>query len=177
MKPFHPMKRSVLLLLSLILSASCEKGDSYSTYSQKYRVFFSCETSVSPYNQITTPGRFISVRKNQGKLYLADSDGNRFDMELTAIQNGHFAFGLAGLIIGTPTFNNDNMSVWAYDLGCPECNSPTTRLKFDLHGTATCPKCERSWSLNSGGYPVSDKSRPLYRYPVTLNSGLLTVAN
>ena len=108
---------------------------------------------------------------------MVDSDGKKYEMELTAVQNSSFIMGLAGLIIGTPTFNNDDMSVWAYDLGCPECNSPSTRLKFDLQGTATCPKCESSWNLNSSGYPVSGKARPLYRYPVSLNNGVLTVSN
>ena len=98
-------------------------------------------------------------------------------MELSAIQNSSFLMGLAGLIIGTPTFNNDDMSVWAYDLGCPECNNPSIRLKFNLEGTASCSECEKSWSLNSSGFAVSGKARPLYRYPVTLNNGVLTVSN
>lgn len=173
------MKRNILLILSLLLAGACERNN-YSTFSNKYKVFFSCETAASPYNQLTTPGRFLSVRKGEGKLLITDSDGNKYEEPLSAAQNGSFLFGLAGLIIGTPTFNNDNMSIWAYDLGCPECDSPGTRLKFDLQGAATCSKCEGSWNLNANGTPVNTdgkQNRPLYRYPTSFNNGILTVSN
>ena len=170
------MKRGIVILLSLLLATACEKN-SYSTFSNKNKVFFSCETSQSPYNQLTTPGRFLSVRKGDGKLIITDSDGNKYDEPLTAGQGGSFIFGLAGLIIGTPTFNNDDMSIWAFDLGCPECDSPGTRLKFDLNGNASCSKCGGTWSLNTSGFPTDDKSRPLYRYPTSFNNGILVVSN
>lgn len=170
------MKRRFLLVLSLLLATACERN-SYSTFSYRNKVFYSCELTKSPYNQLTTPGRFLSVRKGDGVIIITDSDGNRYEEPLTAIQNSTFIFGLGGLIIGTPTFNNDDMSIWAYDLGCPECNSPGTRLKFDLSGNATCKKCGGSWSLNSSGFPTDDKSRTLYRYPTTFNNGILTVSN
>ena len=173
------MKRGLALLSLLLLATACEKN-SYSTFSTKYRVYFSCETSVSPYNQLTTPGRFLSVRKNEGKLSMTDSDGNKYEEALSEIKNGTFILGLGGLIIGTPTFNNDNMSIWAYDLGCPECDAPTTRLKFNLEGIASCSKCQGSWNLNADGTPVNtdgEQHRPLYRYPTSFNNGILTVSN
>ena len=114
------MKRGVILLSLLLLATSCERN-SYTKYSTRHKVFFSCETSMSPYNQITTPGRFLSVRKSEGKLVMYDSDGKKYDETLSEVKNTSFIMGLAGLIIGTPTFNNDDMSIWAYDLGCPEC--------------------------------------------------------
>ncbi len=171
------MKRPVILLFTLLLGVSCSRIGNYSTFSTRNRVFFCYELMQAPFNQITSPSRFISVRKTDGKLHITDSDGKKYDIELTAVQSSSFIMGLAGLIIGTPTFNNDEMSVWAYDLGCPECNNPSTRLRFNLQGTASCPECEKSWNLNASGYPISDKARPLYRYPVTLNNGVLTVAN
>lgn len=170
------MKRRFLLILSLLLATACERN-SYSTFSYKNKVFYSCELTKAPYNQLTTPGRFLSVKKGDGVLIITDSDGNRYEEAMTAIQNSTFILGLGGLIIGTPTFNNDDMSIWAYDLGCPECNSAGARLKFDLSGNATCSKCGGSWSLNASGFPTDDKSRTLYRYPTTFNNGILTVAN
>ena len=170
------MKRSFILLFSLILTVCCET-ESYKTYSNKYRVFFSCNIMDAPYNQAVSRGHFVSIRKNNGKLLFVDSDGHKSDAELTAVQSASFMMGLAGLIIGTPIFDNDNTCIWAYDLGCPECNNPSIRLKFNLEGTASCPECEKSWSLNSSGFAVSGKARPLYRYPVTLNNGVLTVSN
>jgi len=173
------MKRGVLFVTFLLLAVACDRN-SYSTFSNKYRVFFSCETYQSPFNQLTTPGRFLSVRKSEGKLTMTDSDGNKYEQTLSAVQNSSFIMGLSGLIIGTPTFNNDDMSIWAYDLGCPECDAPNVRLKFDLQGTATCSKCAGSWNLNANGTPINtdgEQRRPLYRYPTSFNNGILTVSN
>ena len=174
-----PMKRGVVLLSLLLLATSCEKN-SYSTFSTKYRVLFNCETTVSPYNQLSTPGRFLSVRKTEGKLIITDSDGNKYDETLSDYKNRSFMMGLGGLILGTPTFNNDNMSIWAYDLGCPECDVHTVRLKFDLTGKATCSKCGGERNLHADGSPISGdgvQRRPLYRYPTSLSNGVLTVSN
>ena len=168
----------------MLAAVSCSKTESYSTYSTRNRVFFCYEIFQSPFNQVTTPARFLSVRKSEGKLHMVDSDGRKYDMELSAIQNSSFLMGLAGLIIGTPTFNNDDMSVWAYDLGCPECDEPDKSLTFDIKNTqpgiATCSSCQGQWNLNSSGIPVNTdgkKRRPLYRYPASLNNGILTVSN
>lgn len=163
----------------LLLATSCERS-SYTKYSTRHKVFFSCETSMSPYNQITTPGRFLSVRKSEGKLVMYDSDGKKYDETLSEVKNTSFIMGLAGLIIGTPTFNNDDMSIWAYDLGCPECESPSVRLKFSLEGKASCSKCGGEWNLNADGSCINtdgSQHRPLFRYPTTYNNGIFTVQN
>lgn len=173
------MKRGIVLFSLLLLATACQKN-SYNTFSTKYKVFFSCETAFSPYNQLTTPGRFLSVRKSDGKLTITDSNGDKYEETLPAIKNSSFIMGLAGLIIGTPTFNNDDISIWAYDLGCPECDAPHTRLKFNLEGTASCAKCGGSWNLNANGTPINtdgQEHRPLYRYPTSFNNGILTVSN
>lgn len=175
------MKRFLILLFSLMLTVCCETT-SYKTYSTKYRVFFSCNIMDAPYNQAISRGCFISIRKNNGKLLFVDSNGNKSDMELTAVQSASFMLGLAGLIIGTPTFDNDNTSVWAYDLGCPECDEPGKRLTFDntQPGIAFCSSCQGKWNMNSSGISVNTddkKRRPLYRYPTSMNNGVLTVSN
>lgn len=174
-----PMKRGFCLLLLLLLVTGCHKN-SYKTYSTKYRVWYSCNIMDAPFNQVTTPGRFISIRRAGNTLKTVDSDGHTTDIELSAVQSGSYIMGLAGLIVGTPTFNNDDLSVWAYDLGCPECDQSQTRLSFDVNGTARCSKCNGIWNLNSSGIPVNSdgkENRPLYRYPVTLNNGIITVQN
>lgn len=172
------MKRTVLLLFAILAAAGCEKN-SYSTFSTKYKVFFSCNIMDSPFNQTTTPGRFVSVRKTSDGLKTTDSDGHSATIALSAVQNGAFMMGLAGIIIGTPTFNNDGFSVWAYDLGCPECDQSNKRLTFDVQGIAACSACGGKWQLNNNGFAVSGDFRPLYRYPVMLNreSNTLTVSN
>lgn len=173
------MKRGFLLIMTLLMAVACERQE-YKTFYTKYRVFFSCETSVSPYNQLTTQGRFLSIRKTEGKLFIKDSDGKKYEEELTAIQNGSFLMGQGGLIIGRPFFDNDEQSIWAYDLACPYCDDSKIRLNFDFQGIATCPACESTWNLNSSGIPITVKSERgsrLHRYPTSFNNGVLTVSN
>ena len=173
------MKRTLVLCFWLIFAVCCEKNN-YKTFSTKYRVFFSCNIADAPFNGITTPGRFLSARVNNGKLMTVDSDGKKENITLTAVQNGSFIMGLGGLIIGTPTFNNDNVSIWAYDLGCPECDQLGVRLTFDIQGIASCSSCQGQWNMNSSGISVNTdgkERRPLYRYPTSLNDGILVVSN
>ena len=171
------MKRGILLLSLLLSVAGCQKN-SYPTFSKKYRVWYSCNILDAPFNQITTPGRFIAVSKSGSKIKTVDSDGNKTETELSAVQNNSYIMGLAGLIIGTPTFNNDDVSVWAYDLGCPACDNMQATLSFDSQGIARCSKCKCSWNLNASGFPLNDDSeRPLYRYPVMRSDHSITVSN
>lgn len=172
------MKRLVLAILVLLAGAGCERN-SYKTFSHKYRVSFSCNVMEAPFNQTLTPGRFVSVCKSGTTLKTIDCDGHSTTIQMSAVQNGSFMLGLAGLIIGTPLFGNDEMTVWAYDLGCPQCDSHERRLTIETHGSATCSKCSGNWDLNNNGFAVNGKQRPLYRYPTILNSlnNTLTINN
>jgi len=173
------MKREIILISLLLMATSCQKN-SYSRFCTKYKVFFRCETNVSPYNQLTTPGRFLSVKKSEGLLTITDCDGETRKEPLSDFNNRTFIMGLSGLIIGTPTFNNDGMSIWAYDLGCPECDVETKRLKVSFKGTASCSECGGEWNLNADGSCINTdgkKRRPLYRYPTSCINGILKVSN
>ena len=173
------MKRTIVLLFWLILTVCCQTK-SYKTFTTKYRVFFGCNVSEAPFNQITTPGRFVSVQIKNGIMNCVDSDGHKNSTLLTVNQDRSFIMGLGGLIVGTPTFNNDDVSIWAYDLGCPECDRSDRRITFDLMGIATCSSCHGQWNMNSSGISVNTdgvERRPLYRYPTTFSDGYLTVSN
>ncbi len=166
-----------VMAAAVFLFNACSK-DSYPVFSTKYRVQFSCDMGTPPFNQVAdTPGRFITVRRGPGKLTITDPDGNITDVELTRQQDMTFQMGLAGLILGKPTFNNENNEVWAYDLGCPQCDVESYRLSVSVFGTATCPHCHSSWNLNSGGFPTTGGARTLYRYPTSTFGQSLTVSN
>ena len=136
-----------------------------------------CDITIAPFNQITTPGRFVSVRKHNSQLFIIDSDGNQYTQDLTSVQQEGFKFGLAGFIIGTPTFNNDDMSVLAYDLACPECTQ-ISRLSFDNNGIATCSECENTWDLNNSGIGTSlNTKKSLTRYRALFDNGIINVCN
>ena len=159
------------------LFSACNK-DSYPVFSTKYRVQFSCDMGRPPFKQAAdTPGRFITIRRGVGKLAVTDPDGNCTDVELTKQQDMTFRMGLAGLILGKPTFNNESNEVWAYDLGCPQCDVELYMLSVSVDGTATCSHCHNSWNLNGGGFPITGGVRTLYRYPTSAFGQSLTVSN
>lgn len=155
---------------------SCE-SNSYKVFSNKYRVQFSADLSLPPFNQAAdTPGRFITVRRFAGKLTVTDPDGNSTDVELTRQQDMVFQMGLAGLILGKPALDNDRMEMFAYDLGCPECDVELYRLSVSIDGFATCEHCHNKWTLTDG-FCVTGESRPLYRYRTYVSGQQLTVSN
>lgn len=171
------MKRLFLILATLLSLAGCEQN-SYSKFSNKYKVFFLCNTMEAPFNQLNTPGWFLTVRLlPDGRLSITDCEGHKTERELSQKETNVYILGLGGLIVGKPTFNNDNMEVWAYDLGCPECDNERYRLSIDRNGNAKCAKCGGTWNLNSSGFPTDGDSRPLYRYPVKTGISSITVQN
>jgi len=172
-RPFFALS---LAIATVLAATSCERN-SYSVFSKKYPVLFTCDCSTAPYNQLTTPSRFLAITKSAGKLAVTEPDGHKTTLELSAVQNSAFSLGLAGLILGTPCFNNDAQEIWAYDLGCPVCDVSQARLSITAAGMATCPKCSRQWDLNNSGFPTADESRPLYRYPVSRTSNNIRVDN
>lgn len=174
------MKRYILALLCIVAVTSCSKVGNYSVYSHKYPVYYTCNTAMSPFNQITSLGRFVSVRMKNIELEVTDADGNKSVHQLSETDMRSFSFGLGGLIIGTPSLNNDNVSVYAFDLACPICDKAKHRLTFNYLGIAKCSNCNSTWNLNNNGFIQNStvkEARPLYRYPVSIYNNYITVRN
>lgn len=174
------MKRYILALLCIMAVASCNKVGNYSVYSHKYPVYYACNTAMAPFNQITSLGRFVSVRMKNIELEVTDADGNKSVHQLSETDMRSFSFGLGGLIIGTPSLNNDNVSVYAFDLACPICDKAKHRLTFNYLGIAKCSNCNSTWNLNNNGFIQNStvkEARPLYRYPVSIYNNYITVRN
>ncbi len=176
------MKRSIIKLILIatttLFPISC--GEKYSIYSEKYPVNFSFDTSITPYNQVFGMGIFITVRLSGSNIIVTDSEGKEQKLQLTELDSRTFRMGLGGLIIGTPSLNNDNISIWAYDFACPICNLAKYRLKIDFSGIASCSNCATKFDLNNSGFVISSSAknpRPLYRYPVFINGKVVTVLN
>lgn len=169
------MKTKILALLWILVGAACSR--SYEVFSNKYPVSFSCDISKSPFNKVQTSGYFLSVRPTATKngYKVEDLDGKEQTFPYTEVQNRIFSFGLAGLIIGKPYFGDG--LIYAYDLGCPQCDRAATRLIVNEEGVAKCAKCSTTYDLNNGGIAKTGDSRPLYRYRTTLNGQRLIVHN
>ena len=122
------MKRQIFALILILTVSGCSKIGNYQVYSNKYPVNYSCNTTISPFNQINSLGRFVSVRIKGMELEVTDSDGNTSSHQMSETDMRSFVLGLGGLIIGTPSLNNDNLSVYAYDLACPICARRAWRM-------------------------------------------------
>ena len=169
------MKKRHLILWVIIVIASCT--NTYNVFSTKYLVSFSCDVSLPPFNSTATLGHFLSVRPTATKdgYKVRFPDGTERAYPYTEVQNRVFEFGLAGIIIGRPYFGEGE--VYAYDLGCPQCDRSSARLSVGVDGMASCSKCSNVYDLNNGGVAQSGESRPLYRSRTTLNGDFLMVHN
>ena len=174
------MKRQIFALILILTVSGCSKIGNYQVYSNKYPVNYSCNTTISPFNQINSLGRFVSVRIKGMELEVTDSDGNTSSHQMSETDMRSFVLGLGGLIIGTPSLNNDNLSVYAYDLACPICDKAKHRLTFNYLGIAKCGNCNSTWDLNNNGFihiSTAKETRPLYRYPVSIYNNYITIRN
>lgn len=169
------MKKFLTILVLSLIASACSR--SYEEFSSKYLVSFSCDISKSPFNKVQTSGYFLSVRSTATKdgYIVREPEGREQTFPYTEIQNRVFNFGLAGIIIGQPYFGDG--LIYAYDLGCPQCDRASARLNVNTDGVATCAKCDNTYDLNNGGIAKNSDSRPLYRYRTTLSGNTLMIYN
>lgn len=169
-----------ILFCAFILSTLSCVGESYKVYSTKYMVRFSFDSGVSPYNQVTSPGVFISVMQSGGQIKVTSAEGKVTKLPMSDVDARTFCFGLSGLIIGTPVMDNDDWHIYAYDLGCPVCDKSTRHLTFNSLGVAECASCGTTFDLNNNGYVLHSDvkdARPLLRYPVSVAGRNVSVCN
>lgn len=168
------MKKVVSVILLVAVLQACT--NSYPTYSNRYPVSFSCNVSLPPFNSVHSLGSFIYVKQRPAKdgYTVYTNTGVAYQYPLTEVQSRVFSYGLAGIIIGSPWHAGGE--IYAYDLGCPQCDRESARLTIDTTPYAKCSKCGTHYELNNNGY-ASNGGHPLLRYPVTLNGNNLMVHN
>lgn len=174
------MRKSLFIVLLAAAAALCSCENSYPVFSTRYHVNFRCDASQPPFNAVMSGGVFLSVRCPGTELIVTDADGHVSRWPMSESDRRSSAFGLGGIIIGTPFIPDENGPVYAYDLACPICEKASVRLSFGSDGIARCPSCGTSFDLNNNGFVISTESgsnNPLYRYPVTQGLQYLTVSN
>ena len=169
------MKKFLYTLLTLAIILACDSESPYSGYS----VYFKCDTAYHPFNQITSFGQFITVRRKTNKSYeVTDANGYKTTTNLSELEmrNPYF-YGLGGLIIGTPSGSDGIVGV--YDWAGPTCEAARHRLDVSRDGTglATCPNCGNVYDLNNEGIPVKGKGRSLWRYRYMMYGTELVIRN
>lgn len=166
---FHPFLQRFLAVGILLLTAtSCH--DSYNEFCTQYPVSFSCDITYAPFNTICSMGQFLTVRlkaNHTGYTVYNPALDKTTEMAISEMEARSFVFGLGGLIIGQPYFNDGASTYYAYDLACPHCDRSSARLTLDEMGHATCSRCDAVFDLNNGGIVLEGEGRPLYRYRVT----------
>lgn len=170
-----PMKKFLTIFFLFLVVGACSR--SYEVFSSKYPVSFSCDINKSPFNKMQTSGYFLVVRSTATKdgYKVKEPDGREQTFLYTEVQNRMFRFGLAGLIIGKPYFGDG--LIYAYDLGCPQCDRASVYMDVNEGGIATCNKCHTDYDLNNGGIAKTGVSRPLYRYRIALNGNIVMIHN
>lgn len=166
------MNRRIILIIGILLVQACT--NSYPIFTNKYPVSFSCDISMPPFNSIHTLGCFITVRQRPAKDGYTVYTNTGMAYEFPEVQSHVFSYGLAGLIIGSPWYAEGE--IYAYDLGCPQCDRASSRLTVDSSPYAKCSKCGAQYELNNNGY-ATNGGHPLYRYPLTRNGNMLMVHN
>lgn len=171
------MKKVITLLTIILLFAitSCE----VESPSSGYQVYFTFDNAYHPFNQTTSFGQFITVKRKGTKSYeVTDANGYTTTHNLTELElRTPYYYGLGGLIIGTPSTSDGN--IWVYDWACPACETARYRLEIsnDATGLATCPNCGTVYDLNSEGIPVKGKSRQLWKYNYFTNGTTIVIRN
>ncbi len=171
------MKRifTLFILMMAMTIVSCEVESSASGY----QVYFTCDMAYYPFDQISSFGQFITVKRNNNKSYgVTDANGYKTNINLTEIElRTPYFYGLGGLIIGTPSMCDGN--IWVYDWACPACETARYRLEVARDGTglATCHNCGNIYDLNSGGIPIKGKSRRLWKYNYFTNGTTIVIRN
>ncbi|MBP5322771.1 MAG: hypothetical protein J6Y84_03110 [Bacteroidaceae bacterium] len=161
--------RSFVSFAMLLLLSAC--SESYQEFCTLYPVTYSFDITYAPFNQVASMGQFLRIRPRpaDASVTVTSPSGKETKVPLSETERRSFSFGLAGLIVGQPYFN-DGSTYYAYDLGCPACDKASARLGVDEQGHATCPLCDNVYDLNNGGVIVTGSGRPLYRYKVTQSS-------
>lgn len=166
-RPQSVLLASALVLLSLLAACS----ESYQEFCTQYPVTYSFDITYAPFNQVASMGQFIRIRPRpaDASVTVISPSGASAKVPLSETERRTFSFGLGGLIVGQPYFN-DGSTYYAYDLACPACDRAAARLDVDEQGRASCPLCDNVYDLNNGGTVVAGSGRPLYRYRVTQSS-------
>lgn len=166
-------KKIFTLLIILLTISACDEETPYSGYS----VFFSYDETYSPFNQASSFGEYITVRRKNNVSYeVIDVFGATHTIQLSEQEaRQQFFYGLGGLIIGTPSMGDGN--IWAYDWACPNCDMARYRLELNDIGHASCYNCNSKFDLNSGGITIEGKSRRLWRYRVFRDGTKVVIQN
>ena len=181
------MPKSLCLALSLLLCVACnEEG----IVSQKFcnlpaRFTYNPVSAVSQlYTSCNSMGQWCTITATGSQFIFSNTSGST-PVNQTQLNNySGFYMGLSGFIVGLPNIpelGTDYPVVTCYDRACSNCYQEahiTKPLTLSPDGTATCPKCQRTYNLNNQGLvSQGDPGKGLYRYRVSYANNTLVINN
>lgn len=149
------------------------------------RFTFTPVNSISQlYTACNSMGEWCTITLSNSRFHFTNLSGTGLANQTAQSGYTGFYMGLSGFIVGLPNLpepGSDAPVVTCYDLACRNCyedHSVTRPLQLQTGGWARCPRCQRSYSLNSTGI-VSQGSagKALYRYRVYYGNNTLSVNN
>lgn len=140
-------------------------------------LLFAAAQNPGTYVYVTTKGdgktsvRHVYVNSNDAKTPQEDN------IISTDLENySSYVLGASnsiGLFIGTTNFNG----LWAYDRACPNCSSLQAMNWTGNRQQVICPRCQRTYELETGAIISGDEGSPLMRYFCSFDGSILRAWN
>ncbi len=167
----------------------CDQGD---LVSSKYcnlpaRFTYNPVSAVSQlYTSCNSMGQWCTITMSaSGNQFVFTNTEGSTSVNRTQVNNyTGFYLGLSGFLVGLPNIPElgyDHTTVTCYDRACRNCYEEayvTKPVTLNTDGTATCPKCNRTYNLNSQGIVAQgDAGKSLYRYRITYGNNTVVINN
>ena len=140
-------------------------------------LLFAAAQNPGTYVYVTTKGdgktsvRHVYVNSNDDKTPQEDnvisSDLENYSSYVLGASNS------IGLFIGTTNFNG----LWAYDRACPNCTSLQAMNFTGNRQQVLCPRCQRTYELETGAIINGDEGSSLMRYYCSFDGSILRAWN
>ena len=185
--PWHSVLSRLLVFLSSCLLISCSAED---LVSRRYACNFTFSYNEHPtsllFAAVKSPGTYVYVttsgdaKTTYRHVYVTSNDGQtpREDNVISTDKENYLLFRLGasndiGLFIGCTNFNG----LWAYDRSCPNCTNLTAMDFTGNRQQVKCPRCQRTYELETGGITEGDKGESLMRYFCDFNGSVVHAWN
>ena len=177
------LRRLFAAITLLLVSTACSQGDVENLYS-KYKAYFLYEKvlTADPLQQaLTGLGEYCTIQSDGRNIYF-NSLTNSYSDPVTSSDLYKKWVWINGLIVGhsnNPDMITGEMSIYCYDLVCPNCyedSNISRSLTLQEFGKVHCGRCQRTYNLNDNG-SCEERGTKLFQYRVFYNGSNTLLVN
>ena len=177
------LRRLFAAITLLLVSTACSQGDVENLYS-KYKAYFLYEkvlTADPLQKSLTGLGEYCTIQSDGRNIYF-NSLTNSYSDPVTSSDLYKKWVWINGLIIGhsnNPDMITGEMSIYCYDLVCPNCyedSNISRSLTLQEFGKVHCGRCQRTYNLNDNG-SCEERGTKLFQYRVFYNGSNTLLVN